>query len=69
VIEGACRHLIADRLGITDARWGLAGAGAFLKLHALISNGDLDGCWRFPLAHERQCIHEGSNQDGCQLAA
>lgn len=23
VIEGACRHLIGDRLDITGARWGL----------------------------------------------
>ena len=26
VIEGACRHLINDRLDITGARWGLVGA-------------------------------------------
>lgn len=29
-IEGACRHLIADRLDTTGARWGLAGAEAVL---------------------------------------
>jgi hypothetical protein len=23
VIEGACRHLIGDRIDITGARWGL----------------------------------------------
>ncbi len=28
VIEGACRHLVQDRLGITGARWNLAGAEA-----------------------------------------
>ena len=32
VIEGACRHLIGDRLDISGARWGLAGAEAVLKL-------------------------------------
>ncbi len=32
VIEGACRHLIADRLDIGGARWGLDGAGAVLTL-------------------------------------
>jgi len=26
VIEGACRQLVKDRLDITGARWGLAGA-------------------------------------------
>ncbi|MBV9026735.1 MAG: hypothetical protein JO362_23725, partial [Streptomycetaceae bacterium] len=24
IIEGACRHLVKDRLDITGARWGLA---------------------------------------------
>jgi tetratricopeptide (TPR) repeat protein len=28
VIEGACRHLIKGRMGITGARWGLTGAEA-----------------------------------------
>jgi hypothetical protein len=51
VIEGACRHLIQDRLGITGARWGLAGAEAILKLRALQSNGDWTRYWQF---HSRQ---------------
>jgi hypothetical protein len=42
VIEGACRHLVKDRLDITGARWGLAGGEAVLKLRALVSNGDFD---------------------------
>jgi hypothetical protein len=28
VIEGACRHLVQDRMGITGARWGPQGAQA-----------------------------------------
>jgi hypothetical protein len=40
VIEGACRHLIGDRLDITGARWGLPGAEAILTLRALIDNDD-----------------------------
>lgn len=51
VIEGACRHLIQDRLGITGARWGLQGAEAVLKLRALQSSDDWDEYWRF---HEQQ---------------
>jgi hypothetical protein len=42
VIEGACRHLINDRLDITGARWGLDGAEALLKLRSLKSSGDLE---------------------------
>jgi hypothetical protein len=45
----ACRHLIGDRLDITGARWGLAGAEAILTLRALI---DFDAYWRFHLTRE-----------------
>jgi len=51
VIEGACRHLICDRMDITGARWSLAGAEAVLRLRALRSSGDFDAYWAF---HERQ---------------
>ena len=54
VIEGACRHLVQDRLGITGARWGLASAEAVLRLRALNTNGDWDDYWRFHLQKERQ---------------
>jgi hypothetical protein len=42
VIEGACRHLVKDRMDITGARWSLAGAEAILRLRALTANGDFD---------------------------
>lgn len=58
VIEGACRHLVKDRMDITGARWGLHGAEAILKLRALHSNGDFDAYWRFHLAQERRRIHQ-----------
>ena len=51
IIEGACRHLINDRLDITGARWGLKGAEALLKLRSLKSSGDFDEYWNF---HKRQ---------------
>ena len=52
VIEGACRHLIQDRLGITGARWGLEVAEAVLKLRAIQSSGDWDEYWQFHLKRE-----------------
>ncbi len=58
VIEGACRHLIKDRMDLTGARWGLEGAEAILKLRALRSNGDFDEYWRYHLTQERQRIHQ-----------
>ena len=53
VIEGACRHLVKDRMDITGARWSLAGAEAVLRLRALRASGDFDEYWRF---HEDQAF-------------
>ena len=47
VIEGACRHLVRDRLDITGARWNIPVAEAVLKLRALRSSGDWDDYWEF----------------------
>ena len=49
VIEGACRHLVQDRMGITGARWGLEGAQAMLWLRAIAASGDTSAYW--DLAH------------------
>ncbi len=58
VIEGACRHLVKDRLDLTGARWGLDGAEAILKLRALRSNSDFDQYWHYHLAQEQQRVHQ-----------
>jgi hypothetical protein len=58
IIEGACRHLVKDRMDITGARWGLAGAEAILKLRAIKANGDFDAYWRFHLTQEHHHVHE-----------
>ena len=69
VIEGACRHIVKDRMDITGARWGLEGAEAILKLRALISNGDFDDYWNYHLRHEHQRIHQARYRDKLTLAA
>jgi hypothetical protein len=58
VIEGACRHLVKDRMEITGARWGLAGGEAVLKLRALYINGDFDAYWDFHEQQEYQRNHQ-----------
>lgn len=69
VIEGACRYLVKDRMDITGARWGLAGAEAILKLRALISNGDFDRYWAFHLRQEHKRVHQARYRRDCTLAA
>jgi hypothetical protein len=64
VIEGACRHLVKDRMDITGARWSVAGAEAVLKLRAVRCNGDFDAYWRWHLDQERRRVHESRYADG-----
>jgi len=54
VIEGACRHLVKDRMAITGARWGTETAEAVLKLRALLANGDFDDYWAWHLDREHE---------------
>jgi hypothetical protein len=59
-IEGACRHLVKDRMDITGARWGTDTAEAILKLRALHANGDFDAYWAWHLDREHQRNHPAS---------
>jgi hypothetical protein len=57
VIEGACRHLVKDRVAITGARWRLRSAEAVLKLRSLRSSGDREAYWDFHKAQELKRNH------------
>jgi hypothetical protein len=50
VAEGACRHLVKDRMEQTGMRWTVEGAQAMLHLRALYLNGD----WNAFVAHRVQ---------------
>jgi hypothetical protein len=54
VIEGACRHLIKDRLDRTGARWRMKSAEAILRIRSLRSSGDFDAYWKFHREQELQ---------------
>ncbi len=69
IIEGAARHLVADCLDISGARWGLHGAEAVLKLRAVAANGDLEPYWAFHIAAEHQCLYPTSDQGRYTLTA
>jgi hypothetical protein len=69
VIEGACRHLVQDRMGITGARWGLPGAQAILWLRAIHAGGDLDAYWTYHIQQEHQRNHLSRYHDSLALAA
>lgn len=54
VIEGACRHLVKDRMELSGARWSLEGAEAVLRLRSLHASGDLEDYMGFHIAQEQQ---------------
>jgi hypothetical protein len=63
VIEGACRHLVKDRMDITGARWHLPVAEAILTLRAIHTTGHLDTYWNYHLdqEHHRNYRHHNEN--------
>lgn len=63
VIEGACRHLIKDRMDVTGARWSLKGAEAVVKLRSLRSSGDFENYWEFHEEQEYQRNHQSKYGD------
>jgi hypothetical protein len=61
--------LIADRLNLGGARWGLDGAEAVLTIRAVIGNGDFQEYWRFHLDREHQRHCPGADQGQYTLGA
>lgn len=57
VIEGACRHLVRDRMELTGARWRLEGAETVLRLRALYVSGHFEANWAFHEAREYERSH------------
>lgn len=56
VIEGACGHLVKDRMEQAGMRWTKVGAQAVLDLRAVRLNGEWDAYWAFQRrrAHARR---------------
>jgi len=70
IIEGACRHLVKDRMDLTGARWSLEGAEAVLRLRALRASGDFDDYMAFHRRQERRRNYASAPQnDGIKKAA
>jgi hypothetical protein len=53
VVEGACKHLVKDRMECTGMRWNVDGAQAILELRAVEINGDWQDFWRYHVAQQR----------------
>jgi hypothetical protein len=53
-VEGACAHVVKDRMEGSGMRWKLDGAEAVLKSRALDLNGQWESFWRYHMAQEAE---------------
>ncbi|WUH98300.1 hypothetical protein OHR68_33095 [Spirillospora sp. NBC_00431] len=60
--RGSGPALVADRLDIGGARWGLEGAEAILKLRTVVTNGHFAAYWNHRLDQEHHRVHHTHNQ-------
>ncbi len=57
VVEGACRHLVKDRMEQTGMRWRIEGAQAILSLRAIYVNGNWDAFHTLRIQAEQHKLH------------
>jgi hypothetical protein len=57
VAEGACRHLVKDRLERTGMRWTVPGAQAMLHLRAIYLNRDWDDYLAYHIHNEQSALY------------
>ena len=57
VIEGACRHLVKDRMERSGMRWKIPGAQAMLTLRAIHASGDWEQFLTFRMKHETKRLY------------
>ncbi|OGO46554.1 MAG: hypothetical protein A2W37_06930 [Chloroflexi bacterium RBG_16_63_12] len=57
VVEGACRHLVKDRMELSGMRWTVAGAEA-LALRAVNENGGWEAFHHFRRQRRHQQLYD-----------
>jgi hypothetical protein len=57
VIEGACRHVIKDRMERAGMMWTLEGAGALLRLRVVHTNGHWDEYQEYWIMKEQKALY------------
>ncbi|HEX9718972.1 MAG TPA: ISKra4 family transposase [Ramlibacter sp.] len=62
VVEGACRHLVADRMELSGMRWWIPGAQAMLHLRAIHLNGDWDDFQRYRIEQATNRLYPDRNR-------
>jgi hypothetical protein len=57
VVEGACRHLVKDRMELTGMRWHIEGAQAMLNTRSAFINGEWDELIEFRIQSEQEELY------------
>jgi hypothetical protein len=52
VIEGACRHVVKDRMERAGMHWTIPGAQALLRLRCVAINGEWEAFMRYRIQQE-----------------
>jgi len=64
VVEGACRHLVKDRMERTGMRWVPSGAQAMLDLRGTYLNGEWNDFWEYHVEQEDQRLYSKLRKAG-----
>ncbi|GEM_PF-2573840 len=56
-VEGACRHLVEDRMERAGMKWKVSGAQAVLDLHCVWENGEMDEFTKFRIKRELERLY------------
>ena len=64
VVEGACRHLVKDRLERAGMRWIPDGAQAMLNLRATYLNGEWESFWSYHVEQEDERLYGKLRETG-----
>ena len=57
VAEGACRHLVKDRMEQAGMRWTVSGAKAMLHIRGLYLNDEWENCMTFHIEREQDRLY------------
>jgi hypothetical protein len=57
VAEGACRHVVKDRMELTGMRWQISGAQSMLHLRAIYLNDDWDDYLEYHIEAEQAALY------------
>ena len=57
VVEGACRHLVKDRMELTGMRWRIHGAQSMLNLRSVLLNDDWQTFHKYRIDYETRRLY------------